>query len=301
MKRLFYCLDWVDPLDPSKYQDMYDVVHLDEKWFYITRDNERFLLLEDDEDDPYRSAAHKSHVRKVMFLCAMARPRFNNTTNSWFDGKLGMWPVGEWVPAQRKSARREAGVMEWKNKNMNRELYRTMLMDELIPALLLKWPRNLNRKIRIQQDGARAHIRDDDEEFAMALEEVGLNAEIYTQPTNSPDLNILDLGFFRAIQSANDKVSSGEEDLIKHVQLAFEQFPREKVNHTWLTFQSCLNEIIKDHGGNNYRIPHMNKQRLERIGELPTVLDVTDDLQQILTIESNEQTEEEDEQHYEQI
>jgi hypothetical protein len=45
----------------------------------------------------------------------------------------------------------------------------------------------------------------------------------------------------------------------------------------------------------------MNKQRLERIGELPTVVDVTDDLQQILTIESNEQTEEEDEQHYEQI
>jgi hypothetical protein len=120
---------------------MYDRVHVDEKWFYITREKERFLLLEDEEDDPYRTVSHKSHIRKVMFLCAVARPRFNYATNSWFDGKIGMWPVGDFEPAQRNSINRARGTMVWKNKNMTRELYRKMMIELLVPALAEKWPR----------------------------------------------------------------------------------------------------------------------------------------------------------------
>jgi hypothetical protein len=114
------------------------------------------------------------------------------------------------------------------------------------------------------------------------LEEVGLNAILYTQPPNSPDLNILDLGFFRAIQSANDTVSNDEEQLIQHVLNAFNLFPRVKINHTWLTLQSCLNEIIEKHGGNDYKIPHYGKERLEREGRLPMSLEVTQQLDDIL-------------------
>ena len=63
---------------------------------------------------------------------------------------------------------------------------------------------------------------------------------------------------------------------------AFRTYPRVLINRTWLTLQSCLNEIIEKHGGNNYKIPHMSKERLEREGQLPTVLPVTQRLEEIL-------------------
>ena len=72
---------------------------------------------------------------------------------------------------------------------------------KLIPAIVEKWPtsdRSL-RKSFIQQDGAKNHICEDDKLFNDALEENGVNAELYTQSANSPDVDLLDLGFLRAI------------------------------------------------------------------------------------------------------
>ena len=52
-----------------------------------------------------------------------------------------------------------------------------------------------NRRIRLQQDGAKSHILEDDMEFKEAVDEIGLNLTVLTQSPNSPDTNILDLGF----------------------------------------------------------------------------------------------------------
>ena len=54
----------------------------------------------------------------------------------------------------------------------------------------------LSRKIWIQQDGAKSHTSADDNEFKEALNAQEINAELYTQPANSPDVNLLDLGVF---------------------------------------------------------------------------------------------------------
>ena len=112
-------------------------------------------------------------------------------------------------------------------------------------------------------------------EFKEAVDEIGLNFTVYTQSPNSPDTNILDLGFFRAIQSFNDHCSANEEELIKSVEKAYGEYPWQKLNHVWLTLQSCLNMIIENDGGNDYKIPHMGKESMERRGLLPRVLDIT--------------------------
>ena len=44
----------------------------------------------------------------------------------------------------------------------------------------------------------------------------------------------------------------------------------------FLTLQSCLEEIIVSHGGNEYKIPHMGKERLLRLGILPIRITATD-------------------------
>lgn len=40
----------------------------------------------------------------------------------------------------------------------------------------------------------------------------------------------------------------------------------------FLTLQSCLLEVTKADGGNGYKIPHMGKERLERLDILPNTL-----------------------------
>ena len=93
LARVFMALKFRDPQDPSKYQDMYDQIYLDEKWFFLTWEKQWYLLLLD-EKNPKCCVKHKSHITKVMLLCAVARPQFNPTVNSWWDGKLGIWPIG---------------------------------------------------------------------------------------------------------------------------------------------------------------------------------------------------------------
>ena len=49
--------------------------------------------------------------------------------------------------------------------------------------------------IKIQQDGAKVNIENNDPDFSEMLEEQGLNTQMITQAVNSPDTNLLDLGF----------------------------------------------------------------------------------------------------------
>ena len=86
--------------------------------------------------------------------------------------------------------------------------------------------------------------------------------ELYTQAANSPDVNLLDLGFFRAIQSFNDAALRNEEELIKAVSDAYDKYPREKINQTWLTLQCCFNKIVTHHGDNDYHIDHITKRKI---------------------------------------
>ena len=42
------------------------------------------------EDDLVRTVQNKNSIDKVMFLAAVARPRYDEEGNCYFDGKLGI-------------------------------------------------------------------------------------------------------------------------------------------------------------------------------------------------------------------
>ncbi len=88
-----------------------------------------------------------------------------------------------------------------------------------------EWP-GRDRNITIQQDGAPAHIDEDDAVFVAAATDGLWNIKLQTQPPKSPDLNLLDLSFFCALQSHQWR--SGFEnninELVAQVQLAFATF-----------------------------------------------------------------------------
>ena len=273
ISRMELALSFMDKNNTSKFENMEDLIHIDEKWFYLTKDGQRFIIVAD-EEEPYRHVQHKSFLTKVMFLCVVARPRYDSRRNAWFDGKIGIWPIGKWEPAKRSSKKRAKGTPVWKNQCITWDAYCEYLIKKFLPAVKEKWPTR-NARIRLQQDGAKSHILEDDVEFKEAVEEIGLHLTMFMQSPNLPDTNILDLGFFRAIQSFNDECPANEEELIKSVEKAYGEYPYRRLNRVWLALQSCLNMIIENDGGNDYKIPHMGKESLERRGLLPPVLDVT--------------------------
>ena len=72
--RLRFCISMLDessiPHD-AIFVGMYNIIHIDEKWFYMTKKSENYYLLPD-EDDPMRTCKSKNFIGKVMFLVALA-------------------------------------------------------------------------------------------------------------------------------------------------------------------------------------------------------------------------------------
>ena len=246
---------FIDKNDTSKFKHMEDLIHVDEKWFYLTKDGQRFIIAVD-EAEPYRHVQHKTFLTKIMFLCAVARPRYNTNKNAWFDGKIGIWPIGKWEPAKQSLKKQAKGMPVWKNQCITLDVYHEYLIEKFLPVVKEKWPMH-NGRIWLQQDGAKSHILEDGMEFKEVVAKIGRNLTMYRQLPNSPDTNILNLVFFRAIQSFNDDCPANkEEELIKLVEKAYGEYPLHKLNHVWLTLQSCLNMIIENDGGNDYKKNH---------------------------------------------
>ncbi len=102
---------------------------------------------------------------------------------------------------------------------------------------------------------------------------MGLDIRLVNQPPNSPDMNCLDLGFFASLQSlTSTRVSSNMEELIENIHKEYNDYNPNTLNRVFVTLQSCYIEVMKASGGNKYKIPHMNKERLEALGILPKVL-----------------------------
>ena len=164
--RLEYALRHLEPcsitsiggINPTFRADM-DVVHIDEKWFYRTRKNQKFYLGLN-EEDPKRTTQNKNYIEKVMFLAAVARPRYDDDGNMTFDGKIGIWPFTFLEEAKRDSKNRDAGTIVTKVlPAVTRKVSQDYMVNKLLPAIKEKWPASdRGYPIIIQQDNAKTHI-----------------------------------------------------------------------------------------------------------------------------------------------
>ncbi|CAM9436440.1 unnamed protein product, partial [Pylaiella littoralis] len=215
-------------------------------------------------------------------LGAVARPRRNTTNNTDFDGKIGLYPFTRQEAAQRNSRNRAAGTIVTKTVEVTKERYKKMMLDHVIPDIKSRFPRppaNASAEdkiVWIQQDNARPHLINNDPEVRAAMQVDGWDIRLINQPANSPDTNILDLGFFNSIQSLQDRTTPRTvDDLVKAVKEAWQQNSGVKLNRVWLSLQACLQEIMLAGGDNDYKLPHVRKGRLETAGTLPWQLECT--------------------------
>ena len=101
----------------------------------------------------------------------------------------------------------------------------------------------------------------------------GWDIRLTCQPPNSPDLNVLDLGFFCNNSGIVWKGTPNNiNDIVAKVDKAYQDYPVQRANRIFLTQQGCMMEIMKHNGGQHYNIPHMKKKTLELQGRLPITL-----------------------------
>ncbi|ETV84157.1 hypothetical protein H257_03443 [Aphanomyces astaci] len=112
----------------------------------------------DDEEAAARSVKSKNFITKVMFLAAVARPRYDPATKEDLDGKIGILPFVEIIAAKRKSINREKGTPMTVPQNVNGGVYKDFMLQKVVPAVLARFPvGDLRRGVRIQQDNASPH------------------------------------------------------------------------------------------------------------------------------------------------
>ena len=180
------------PHDPI-IKGLFDTVYIDEKWFYLTKKCENYYLAP--EDEPLQTYKSTNFIAKIMFFIAIARPTIDEDRNCVFDRNIGCFPLVTFGVAQRSSINRVTGTLEVKPiTSINKDVVRSIMIEKLLRA---KWPgEDICLPIYIQQDNAPTHIDPKDPQFCEVAKEDGFDIQLICQPANSPDLNILDLGFF---------------------------------------------------------------------------------------------------------
>ncbi|ETV67548.1 hypothetical protein H257_16279 [Aphanomyces astaci] len=183
----------------------------------------KFLLWKDETVVP-RQLQSKSHISKVMFFVAVARPR-----NDW-DGKIGCWEITERMPSARTSRNRPAGTEVLTSITGTKDVNRRMLVAMVVPAIKRKWiwPAGVeNGRIILQHDNDRHHIPSGDAEFVDA-EQHALKQTLECRTM---------------------------EELIAAVKCSFMLLSPVTLEKTFMTLRRSMNVIIEANGCNRYEIP----------------------------------------------
>ena len=86
-----------------------------------------------------------------------------------------------------------------------------------------------------------------------------------------PDLNVLNLGLFNAIDKLqHKKPRCNVEELISAVNHTYKNLSPAVINCVFVSLQSVMEQILIHDGDNNFPMPHMGKGKTEKeLGELP--------------------------------
>ncbi|KAF0702046.1 hypothetical protein AaE_016160 [Aphanomyces astaci] len=223
------------------FSNMLDFVHVDEKWFYLTKVKRRYYVY-DDEEVATRSVKSKHYITKVVFLAAVALPATTITPRR-FETASNNCPKGTLVTVPQA---------------VDSTVYFDAILNKVVPAIMAKFPGGLRRgDVFLQQGNAIPHRCVTTE----LLQAKGVRGIVESnQPTNSPDFNVLDFGFFSSIQSLqHQKATRSIEELIGAVESAFYELPADTVAKTFITLQKVLEMSIEMLGSNDYKLPHMRK------------------------------------------
>ena len=200
--RINYICQFIN-LPSSKFVSFNNYIHFDEKWVYVNKINKK-VYLGPTETIQTRKKQIKN-MTKVMFLGAVANTRMDYKRGKFFNGKVGCYPLMEDIQDKRNRKNRNKSQTYLSSIiSVTKEVVKKVIIQKLIPSIVEVFPRD-TITIIIQLDGSSAHNVDDDMDLFWEITERNLSTKLEKQPPQSPDLNVLNLGYFTSIQGLQHK------------------------------------------------------------------------------------------------
>ncbi|KAF0733705.1 hypothetical protein Ae201684_009277 [Aphanomyces euteiches] len=193
----------------------------------------RKVYLVPGEEPSCRSWKSKRFIPKVMFLATLRREPW--CTVRWQGGHVAHRLQG---PSGTLVQESSSGCYDY-------------VINKVVPAIKASFP-STNKRVILQQDNATPHRSVTDAELELVSTD-GWTFVVRRQPPNSPDLNVLDLGFFASIQSLQLKKVSRTVDELERV---------------FLTFQAVMRLVLEHDGDNKFALPHLKTAALRYAGLL---------------------------------
>lgn len=274
MLRKLFVLNRIDPSNPQdlRYYSHENTVSIDEKNFKTDPLRKTIKYLPDHPRHPHNTTQHKSYIPHLTITAGFSQPTED------FDGKCALTCHGDYIPAQRSSARRPAGTIElhpktvdgdefWDSQTkVHPDLAKTGVLDQIVRR---KQPDNFTK---IQMDNAPPHVGNDmKERLNQFCDDNSIMTSYHTQPSQSPDFNICDLALFNSLQKRTDRLKAeGEESLVvlwEVVQRVFIEYEKETIQVCYGHLYANYNECLAHDGDNRYKNPHEKVRAKFRRGE----------------------------------
>lgn len=259
LERLRFCAAKLRP--NGLFDDMFNAVHLNMKLFALCGTGGHV------EGGKSPAAVPKKKTR-VMFMAAVARPQWDIARNEQFDGKLGIWPFLSTTLAGEPSLEQPAVV-----ESVTKTEIQQLLATQILPAIKQKLPRHLQTSgpVFVQLDSQHLRLPADDPVVPEQGSTDGWTMRLQYQPPYSPDLVVLDHGFFKFIEAAvKDRRPETVEQLVDAVDRAFAEMPKRHVNDAFLALQKAMEATMLVRGSNCFELEgNPGKRSLQLDGSLP--------------------------------
>ena len=145
---------------------------------------------------------------------------------------------------------------------INADVICTFICKKIIPRIKKVWPKDMNKECKVQWDNAKVHVSAYDLSLLECLTTGGWNIDVVMQPAKSPDLNILDLGYFNSLQTLQYTTPvKNVEELALAVFKAWDMLNPDSLRKIWYTLQRTMDLILSVDGNNNYKIGHSGRNK----------------------------------------
>ena len=243
---------------------------------------------------PKQPVQSRRHIPKILLTVVIARPEKKEGIG-FYGGKIALLRCTKQVVAQKSSKNHKRGSIYKIYSSLNSNLFKNQITKKIFPSIksnqsLLdksqRFCRQLTSKypgyklpqgcrwadLFLQLDNAPPHCKRSKRLLPMITKAGGRNVlsgsyygpkvRLLYQPPDSPDLNVLDLGFFTILWTKihkllkeNDQIPS-LDDVWDAAQLAWSNISSVDIEVLFRTLHVRMEQVIECNGRNDMAIPH---------------------------------------------
>ena len=98
--------------------------------------------------------------------------------------------------------------------------------------------------------------------------------ELVTQPAQSPDLNVNDLGFFASLKSRVWGMNASSiDELVETIFQQYAEYDGDTLERVWQSLFKVYNQTLRKMGDNDFRVEHTGVSARQKAGTLERVVE----------------------------